>query len=233
MRPFGNETGRAGLSPSSDQIDGGIFMSIKKHAAHPDPEFFPENVEFLGFMGGWDCDIGIDTVHKLFYLIRTSDLDWLEVVVKYSNKIIRRTCVSNIPRDGSKREAAARLLNAHVRARVHYDFPIPPYQGGLLTPGELEDIVTAVVAELDHNSRVAEEQQRQHEAPILKMAKELGLDPRPAGHNHNAWMANCPRTSHWLMISAEQNEFGCGYCRRKGGPAELRAFYETRYPRPG
>lgn len=61
----------------------------------------------------------------------------------------------------------------------------------------------------------------------------LGLDPRPAGHNHNAWMANCPRTSHWLMISAEQNEFGCGYCRRKGGPAELRAFYETRYPRPG
>ena len=33
-------------------------MSIKKHAVHPDPEFFPENVEFLGFMGGWDCDVG-------------------------------------------------------------------------------------------------------------------------------------------------------------------------------
>ena len=51
-------------------------MSIEKHSAHPDPEFFPENVEFLGFMGGWDCSIGIDTVHKLFYLIRTSDLIW-------------------------------------------------------------------------------------------------------------------------------------------------------------
>ena len=45
------------------------------------------HAEFLGFIGGWDCDIGIDTVHNLFYLIRTNDLDWLEMVVRYSNKI--------------------------------------------------------------------------------------------------------------------------------------------------
>src|SRR5262249_478173 len=26
------------------------------------------------------------------------------------------------------------------------------------------------------------------------------------------------------MLSPSHNEFGCGYCRRKGGPAELKAF---------
>lgn len=84
-------------------------MSEKEQAAPTDPEFFPENVEFLGFIGGWDCYIGIDRVHTLFYLIRTNDLDWLEVVVKSSNEVISRKCEMSIPRRGSKREAAARL----------------------------------------------------------------------------------------------------------------------------
>jgi hypothetical protein len=96
----------------------------------------------------------------------------------------------------------------------------------LLTNGELKSIVEAIADELKRNSEATEEKQRRHEAPIIKMARELGLDPRPARHNDSAWMANCPYGSHWIMISASQNEFGCGYCRRKGGPEELRAFYD-------
>jgi hypothetical protein len=203
----------------------GSFMSTEEHAAHTDQEFFPENVEFLGFVGGWDCYTGIDTVHMLFYLLRTKDLDWLEAIVKYSNTIMSRDCVMNVPRRGSKREAAARLLDAHVRSRVHHECPIPPYQSGLLTNGELESIVEAIAEELKRNSQAAEEEQRRDEAPIIKLARELGLAPRPAGHNDNAWMASCPRTrNHWIMISPSHNEFGCGYCCRRGGPLELRAF---------
>jgi hypothetical protein len=102
-------------------------MSTKKQAAPTDPEFFPENVEFLGFIGGWDCYIGIDTVHNLFYLIRTSDLDWLEVVVKSSNEIISRKCVMSIPRRSSKREARNRELflrnREFLRGNREYHMP--------------------------------------------------------------------------------------------------------------
>jgi hypothetical protein len=207
----------------------GFFISVEEHAA--DPEFFPENVEFLGFVGGWDCDTGIDTVQILFYLIRTKDLDWLEVVVRHSGSIMSRSCVMSISRDGSRREAAARLLDAHVRSRVHYECPGPPYQSGLLTKGELESIVGAIAEELTRNRRMATEKQRRYEATIIKMARELGLDPRPAGHNDSAWMASCPQSmNHWIMISPERDEFGCGYCRRKGGPQELRAFYDAVRP---
>jgi len=76
-------------------------MSVKKHPARHDAEFFPENVEFLGFIGGWDCDVGIDTLQSLFYLIRTGDLDWLEEVVKYSDQVISQKCLKCIPRDGA------------------------------------------------------------------------------------------------------------------------------------
>ena len=70
-------------------------MSTKEHQ-----EFFPENFEFLGFVGGWDCFIGVVTVEMLFYLIRTKDLDWLEAVVKYSSTILSRNCVMSAPRHG-------------------------------------------------------------------------------------------------------------------------------------
>jgi len=202
-------------------------MSTEEHSAPTLPEFFPENVELLGFIGGWDCYIGIDTIQALFYLIRTKDRDWLEAVVKYCNRIMSRNCVMNIPRHGSKREAAARLLDAYVRSRVHYECPVPPYQPGLLASSELEGIVKAIAEVLKRNSEAAAEEQRRHEAPIIKMARELGLDPCPAGHNDSSWMASCPQSrNHWIMISPSHNEFGCGYCRRKGGPEELRAFYD-------
>ena len=45
--------------------------------------------------------------------------------------------------------------------------------------------------------------------PIQNIFVPQALNPHPAGHNDNA--ANCPRTNHWLMISAEQDQFGCGY----------------------
>jgi hypothetical protein len=127
-------------------------MSTEEHVARTDdPEFFPENVEYLGFIGGWDCDIYVDTVQTLFYLIRTKDKDWLEAVLGMSRK-----CVMSIPRDGSKREAAARLLDAHVRSRVHYEWPVPPYQSGLLAGSELQRIVKAIANDRKRNSEAAE-----------------------------------------------------------------------------
>ena len=133
-------------------------------------------------------------------------------------------CVAGAPRNGTKKEAAARLLDALVRARVHHGFPRPPYLSGLLKRNELAGIVEAVLKELKRNALAAEAAQRVEKAPIITLASELGLNPRPAGHNSSAWMAACPRRSHWIMLSPSRNEFGCGYCRRKGGPAELKAF---------
>ena len=80
--------------------------------------------------------------------------------------------------------------------------------------------------ELKHNELVAKATQQRQKAQIVEVAIELGLNPRPAGHNDTAWIADCPRRSHTLMLSPSLNEFGCGYCRRKGDAAELRAFVD-------
>jgi hypothetical protein len=56
------------------------------------------------------------------------------------------------------------------------------------------------------------------------MAKALGLDlVRQGTMIARGW----PRAARALGNGiAVHNEFGCGYCRRKGGPEELRAFYD-------
>ena len=76
----------------------------------------------------------------------------------------------SIPRNGSKREAATQLLDAHVRSWIHYECPVAPYRSGmLLTSGELQSIVRAIADEMKRNSEAAEEEQRQHQAPIIEM----------------------------------------------------------------
>jgi hypothetical protein len=196
------------------------------------------------FVGAWDNDVGVDSYSEALFLSRDDQQDLLWSLATCSENSTRQSlaaraagdpewakskiacgCVAGVPRAGTRNEAATRLLDALVRAKVHYEFPRPPYLQGLLTTGELTEIVGAVTEELKRNALAAEEEQHgDSTAPIIKLARQLGLNPRPAGHNRSDWTADCPRRSHTIMISPSSNEFGCGYCRRKGGPAELKAF---------
>ena len=195
------------------------------------------------FVGAWHSYLGIDHLCEALFLARDDRQDLLWSLTTHSHEATKQNlvaregrdpdwikckvtcgCVTGAPREGTENKAAMRLLGALVRARVPYEFPQRPYLPGLLTSRELAGIVTAVDDELRRNSLAAEAAQKVWKAAIIELAIELGLNPRPAGHNDCAWVADCPRRSHTLMLSPSLNEFGCGYCRRKGGPAELRAF---------
>ena len=66
---------------------------------------------------------------------------------------------------------------------------------------------------------------RQNETEIIRVARELGLNPEPAGTGPSAWYSRCPgRPGHRLMILSGSDEYFCGYCSAKGGVAELRAL---------
>lgn len=64
-----------------------------------------------------------------------------------------------------------------------------------------------------------------NETAIIRVARELGLNPEPAGTGPMLWYARCPvRSLHRLMITTSNDQFGCGYCYVNGGVDELRAF---------
>lgn len=61
---------------------------------------------------------------------------------------------------------------------------------------------------------------------ILAAARSAGLNPEPV--REQDWVANCPGTKHSLLLGTSSETFGCGYCKVKGGPDELRAFVARR-----
>jgi len=84
-------------------------------------------------------------------------------------------------------------------------------------------LIDAARREREHEewSRLA----RENETEIIHVARELGLRPEPAGFGPVQWYANCPKgRAHRVMITTGDDEFGCGYCRVKGGVDELRAL---------
>jgi hypothetical protein len=197
------------------------------------------------FAGAWNLDVGIDIIHEALFLARDHHGDRLWSLITPSESVTRKSlsarergdrewvkmmitsgCVAGAVRHGTAGEAARILLDRLLRSRIHFSGPRPPYISGLLTSQEVASMVGIIGDELRRNALAAEAASLDHEALIIKVARDLGLNPRPAGHNSTAWTADCARRSHFIMISPSHNEFGCGYCKRAGGPAELQAFCE-------
>ena len=61
--------------------------------------------------------------------------------------------------------------------------------------------------------------------PLIKYLIEQGLDPKPTGLGPNSYVANCPNAAeHSMVLDTIVQEWGCGYCERKGKLPELKAW---------
>lgn len=66
---------------------------------------------------------------------------------------------------------------------------------------------------------------------LIKYCQAAGLNPEPEGGGAHNWTANCPSGGHHqIMISTKSNQWGCGYCKKKGGLPELRVFNSNKKP---
>ncbi len=129
-------------------------------------------------------------------------------------------CVYTVRRKGDERAACLRLLEWLFRARVGFAWPDRFAAPGIIDRSGFENLVGRIEKEL----KVNREKARLGETGIVKTARKLGLFPQPTGTGPSLWQASCPGTGHPLYINAAENEFGCGWCRRKGGIKDLRAF---------
>lgn len=61
---------------------------------------------------------------------------------------------------------------------------------------------------------------------LIKYCKSIGLNPEPEGSSFTNWKANCPSGGqHHIMISTKSNEWGCGYCKKKGDLNSLKEWW--------
>jgi hypothetical protein len=63
--------------------------------------------------------------------------------------------------------------------------------------------------------------------PLISYIRQQQLNPRPTGHNENSWTASCPSGgNHFIQIVTTNDQWGCGYCKRKGGVDELEQWLQ-------
>ena len=116
------------------------------------------------------------------------------------------------------------LLSEYFDAVCGFYSPVKFLAEGLLLKCDYEAIVQRQNETIRRNQEVA----RKQETKIIEVATELDLQPQAPLLNPEIWSARCPGTGHQLYINASKNEFGCGYCGRKGGPKDLRVFVASR-----
>jgi hypothetical protein len=133
--------------------------------------------------------------------------------------------VARVENSGEEADEARALVDSLFRARVGFVSPDGLIEPGLLAQNDYDAIVGKISEDLRRNADQAEAAQG---SPIVRRARWLGLAPEPAGTSPDHWSARCPQTSHRLMISTSTNQFGCGWCKRSGGPGELRRFAAER-----
>lgn len=165
-----------------------------------------------------------EIMDELLRRLAVKDSSWRELADAQGPAV---AAIGNAPR----RDVAKYLFGELQRARIHYSWPCEPFGGGLVSAKELAQIVVDMGDELERNRKIALAAELKNKTPIIEAARELKLNPQPAGHNADSWWARCPSGwSHWIMISPKTNAFGCGYCGQKGGPNELRRFCEEVRP---
>ena len=172
-------------------------------------------------------NVFVDNIEAELKFNRDGDEDAMWIETDYSSGT--RDAMVTVPSEGSLKEGCRRLFALWLRGAGRYFAPGKLIQSGFLSKAQFKKILKEYHEELQENTRVA----KTLEAEIIDVAKELGLHPRPEGTSRTNWVANCPNTHHWIMVAPTSNQFGCGYCRVKGGPPELRAFVDRRRHKQG
>jgi hypothetical protein len=108
-------------------------------------------------------------------------------------------------------------------------YGMPQYESSeIFSKEEFELMLNKAINIMDERKQVAIEKNRENE--IIRYCFSKNLNPEPEGRHPNYWKAQCPSGGqHNIYISTESNEWGCGYCKKKGKLEDLKKWLESIY----
>ena len=164
--------------------------------------------------------IQVDSIEETVRFIRRDGRDelWVDLDGLQKGRAIHGKAL------GTEDDAVQRMLAELILSRVGFGWPEKLVDAGLVDDAVFKAIVLTAEAELETIKSLADKSQ----SLIVRTAKTLKLGPEPSCKSSTSWSARCPETNHSLALSSKTDEFGCGYCRRRGGPKELEELFAER-----
>jgi hypothetical protein len=172
-------------------------------------------------------------VHEFEYLITTTETMW-DIVIKYFYRVTDDKYIQlAYTQDDSELKIIAQykarykdvkenllfILRNTVEANFLYT-GFPTFEHSLvLTRLEFDLLIDQIKDGIYKVRRFA----MKLKSTFITYLEEIDLNPRPTGETKYAWIASCPNAKgkHHIMVSTKHDEWGCGYCGKKGKKEDL------------
>jgi hypothetical protein len=172
-------------------------------------------------------------VHEFDYLMATAETMW-DIKIKYFYRVTDDSYIQlAYKQDDSELKIIAQyksggedikenlffILRKTFEANFLYN-GFPTFENStVLTKLEFNSIITQMKDEIYGLRKLASELK----TPLIRYLEGIHLNPRPTGETKYAWIASCPNAKgkHHIMVSTKYDEWGCGYCGKKGKKEDL------------
>jgi hypothetical protein len=123
----------------------------------------------------------------------------------------------------SLRENLKAILQEYVEFSTLFNGQARFLKSGFLTEFDYKQIIS----DIKEKHIKKELEARKNETPLIKYISSLDLELMPKGDDPNNWISKCPNgRKHFLMISTLNDEWGCGYCKKKGKLNDLKKWVD-------
>jgi len=172
-------------------------------------EYLMDTLEIMG-----DIDF------KYFY--RVTDDNYIQLAYKMDRRELE-LCAQYRLRHDNLKENIIFIVKENIEAHLPYiGFPI--FQNSVIFTKEEFDSIIKIMKD---EKLAIMEQAKSYQTPLIDYLRAKKLNPRPTGCNPNSWVARCPcGGNHQIMVSTLYDEWGCGYCNRKGKIPELEKWLQ-------
>ena len=183
----------------------GIVMNSKLYFGDPLPVFS----QFTYFMILEDIDWGA----KFYYYYRVTDDNFIQIAYGLDEKE-HTICAQYQKTNQDLKSNPKKILMNYVEANRFYAGNLAFVESTLFTESEFSSMIGAIKNELE----VLKDEARILKTPFIDYLEKTNFNPKPTGNTKYSWTIGCPNAEgkHFLMISTLNDEWGCGYCKRKG-----------------
>lgn len=98
------------------------------------------------------------------------------------------------------------------------------YESDIFTKEEFD---LEIIGKIKNQKEIIEKQTLEKNSLIITFLEKQGLEPKPSGTNIGSWLATCPNsTKHFIQVVVPSEEWGCGFCHKKGKLQELKNWIQ-------
>ena len=189
----------------------GISMNATNNFGDPAPLFS----EFTCFL----ILENVDWRAKFYYYYRITNDNYIQIAQGYDNEV-NQICAQFKKTDQDIKSNLEKIMSRYFEAyRGYEEFP-EFVESSLFTKQDFKEILEFVNTEADTLINIA----KKNPSPFIEFLKTNNFNPKPSGNSEYSWKIGCPNAKgrHFLMISTLNDEWGCGYCRKKGNLEEFK-----------